>query len=80
MGCSTKLYGKVTKEMKKEIKECITDFQMPVYTRSMPKHYEKYPDRDYSVNRAERRKRKKMGKKRGVIDEKKSILHHGETF
>ena len=40
-------------------------FEMPVYKRSKPKHYEKYPDRDYSVNRAERRKRnKKKGKER----------------
>ena len=39
-------------------------FEMPVYVRSKPKHYEKYPDRDYSVNRAERRKQhKKMGGK-----------------
>lgn len=34
-------------------------FEMPVYKRSKSKHYEKYPDRDYSVNRAERRKRNK---------------------
>lgn len=65
MGCSTKLYGKVTEEMKKETKEYITGFQMPVYARSMPKHLREHPDRDYSVNRAERRKRnKKRGKER----------------
>lgn len=64
MGCSTKLTGKVTEEMKKEIKEHFTGFQMPVYERSMPKYRREHLDRDYSVNRAERRKRqKKMGGK-----------------
>lgn len=39
--------------------------EMPVYARSMPKHLREHPDRDYSVNRAERRKRnKKRGKER----------------
>lgn len=34
-------------------------FEMPVYVKYMLKYreIEKYPDRDYSVNRAERRKK-----------------------
>lgn len=36
-----------------------TKFEVPVYIRSMPKHLKEHPDRDYSVNRAERRKQEK---------------------
>lgn len=39
--------------------------EMPVYARSMPKYRKEHPDRDYSVNRAERRKRNKKRAKRG---------------
>jgi len=62
MGCSTEL--RVTDDMKKEIKAFFNETKMPVYERSMPKYRREHPDRDYSVNRAERRKRdKKRGKR-----------------
>ena len=41
-------------------------FEMPVYVRHMLNSNcrEKYPDRDYSVNRAERRKRNKENRRK----------------
>lgn len=41
-----------------------TEINFPVYERSMPKYRIEHPDRDYSVNRAERRK---WNKKKGRV-------------
>ena len=63
MGCSTKL--QVNESDKAEMKAFFTGAKMPEYQRSMPKHTRQHPERDYSVNRVERRKRnKKKGRVR----------------